>query len=35
MNLRESLLSAERIAKRFGGVQALNEVSFTIRKGEI
>ena len=35
MSLRESLLSAERIAKRFGGVQALNEVSFTIRKGEI
>ena len=32
---RESLLSAERIAKRFGGVQALNDVAFTIGKGEI
>jgi branched-chain amino acid transport system ATP-binding protein len=30
-----ALLSAQRIAKRFGGVQALNEVSFTIRKAEI
>jgi len=30
-----SLLIGERIAKRFGGVQALSEVSFTIRKGEI
>jgi branched-chain amino acid transport system ATP-binding protein len=35
MNLRGSLLSAERIAKRFGGVQALNDVAFTIGKGEI
>ncbi|HEU5176272.1 MAG TPA: ABC transporter ATP-binding protein, partial [Burkholderiales bacterium] len=35
MSPRESLLSAERIAKRFGGVQALSEVSFAIRKGEI
>jgi len=30
-----SLLVAEHIAKRFGGVQALNDVSFTIRKGDI
>ena len=30
-----SLLVAERIAKRFGGVQALSEVSFAIGKGEI
>ena len=30
-----SLLIAERIAKRFGGVQALSDVSFTIRRGEI
>ena len=30
-----NLLIAQRIAKRFGGVQALSEVSFTIRKGEI
>ena len=29
------LLSGDRIAKRFGGVQALSEVSFSIRKGEI
>ena len=29
------LLLAERVAKRFGGVQALSEVSFSIRKGEI
>ena len=30
-----SLLVAERIAKRFGGVQALSDVSFTIGRGEI
>jgi branched-chain amino acid transport system ATP-binding protein len=30
-----SLLVAEHIAKRFGGVQALNDVAFTIGKGEI
>jgi branched-chain amino acid transport system ATP-binding protein len=30
-----NLLVAEKIAKRFGGVQALSDVSFTIRKGEI
>ena len=29
------LLVAEGIAKRFGGVQALSDVSFTIRQGEI
>jgi branched-chain amino acid transport system ATP-binding protein len=31
----EDLLLAQRITKRFGGVQALSEVSFSIRKGEI
>jgi branched-chain amino acid transport system ATP-binding protein len=30
-----SLLTAEGIAKRFGGVQALSDVSFTIGKGQI
>jgi branched-chain amino acid transport system ATP-binding protein len=30
-----ALLSAEGIAKRFGGVQALQDVSFTIHHGEI
>jgi branched-chain amino acid transport system ATP-binding protein len=30
-----NLLSADRIAKRFGGVQALSDVTFTINKGEI
>jgi branched-chain amino acid transport system ATP-binding protein len=30
-----TLLAAEGIGKRFGGVQALSEVSFTIRHGEI
>ena len=29
------LLVAEGITKRFGGVQALSEVTFTIREGEI
>ena len=29
------LLSGDRIAKRFGGVQALSEVSFAIGKGEV
>jgi branched-chain amino acid transport system ATP-binding protein len=29
------LLAADRIAKRFGGVQALSDVSFGIRRGEI
>src|SRR5207302_1221515 len=32
---RVTLLRAERITKRFGGVQALSEVSFSIRSGEI
>jgi branched-chain amino acid transport system ATP-binding protein len=31
----DELLLAQRIAKRFGGVQALSEISFSIRKGEI
>ena len=31
----EVLLAADGITKRFGGVQALSEVSFTIRRGEI
>ena len=31
----EALLAAHGIAKRFGGVQALADVSFGIRKGEI
>jgi branched-chain amino acid transport system ATP-binding protein len=31
----EVLLEAEGITKRFGGVQALSEVSFAIRRGEI
>ena len=30
-----NLLVAKQIAKRFGGVQALNDVAFTIGKGEI
>jgi len=30
-----TLLSAEDIGKRFGGVQALSDVSFSIRQGEI
>ena len=30
-----ALLVANRITKRFGGIQALSEVSFTIREGEI
>ncbi len=30
-----NLLVAEQIAKRFGGVQALNDVSFSIREGEV
>src|SRR3989441_11417627 len=30
-----TLLQAERITKRFGGLQALSEVSFSIRAGEI
>ncbi|MBL8379648.1 MAG: ABC transporter ATP-binding protein [Burkholderiales bacterium] len=33
--MSEVLLSASGIGKRFGGVQALSEVSFTIRRGEI
>ncbi|HQU48825.1 MAG TPA: ABC transporter ATP-binding protein [Casimicrobiaceae bacterium] len=32
---RSTLLEAEGVGKRFGGVQALTEVSFTIRQGEI
>ena len=31
----ETLLAAEGITKRFGAVQALSEVGFTIRRGEI
>ncbi len=30
-----SLLTADRVAKRFGGVQALNDLSFSIAPGEI
>ena len=30
-----SLLTGERVSKRFGGVQALNEVSFSIARGAI
>jgi len=30
-----TLLEAAGISKRFGGVQALADVSFTIRRGEI
>jgi len=30
-----TLLQADRVTKRFGGVQALSEVSFSIRAGEI
>jgi branched-chain amino acid transport system ATP-binding protein len=30
-----SLVSASKVSKRFGGVQALSQVSFTIRAGEI
>jgi branched-chain amino acid transport system ATP-binding protein len=30
-----SLLAGERVSKRFGGVQALNEVSFSIARGAI
>jgi len=29
------LISYQSISKRFGGVQALDDVSFSIRKGEI
>src|SRR5947207_3064462 len=32
---RVTLLQAERVTKRFGGLQALSEVSFSIRGGEI
>jgi branched-chain amino acid transport system ATP-binding protein len=32
---REPLLIAKGLSKRFGGLQALNDVSFEIRKGEI
>jgi branched-chain amino acid transport system ATP-binding protein len=31
----ELLLEAKAIAKHFGGVKALHDVSLTIRKGEI
>jgi len=30
-----TLLQADRVTKRFGGLQALSEVSFSIRGGEI
>ena len=33
--MNELLLEARGIAKRFGGVQALKDVSLTIRRGEI
>ena len=29
------LISYQSISKRFGGVQALDDVSFSIRKGDI
>ena len=32
---REPLLIAQGLSKRFGGLQALKDVSFEIRKGEI
>ena len=35
MSAGEVLLEAHNIHKRFGGVQALQDVSFTIRRGEI
>ena len=35
MRCRWSLLSAKGITKRFGGVQALSDVGFTINHGEI
>ena len=35
MSEPQTLLAAEGVGKRFGGVQALADVSFTIRKGEI
>ena len=31
----EALLRLEKVSKRFGGVQAVDEVSFSIRAGEI
>lgn len=33
--MSEHLLTADGISKRFGGVQALSDVGFTIRRGEI
>ena len=35
MSMAATLLEARAIAKRFGGVRALNDVSLTIRQGEI
>jgi branched-chain amino acid transport system ATP-binding protein len=35
MSEQPALLAADGITKRFGGVQALSEVAFTIRQGEI
>jgi branched-chain amino acid transport system ATP-binding protein len=35
MSLPQFLLRGERVSKRFGGVQALNEVSFSIARGAI
>jgi branched-chain amino acid transport system ATP-binding protein len=35
MSAEAALLTARAISKRFGGVQALSEVSFEIRRGEI
>ncbi|WP_353233693.1 ABC transporter ATP-binding protein [Diaphorobacter ruginosibacter] len=33
--MSETLLKVERIAKRYGGVQAVKDLSFSLRKGEI
>jgi branched-chain amino acid transport system ATP-binding protein len=33
--MSETLLTVDRIAKRYGGVQAVKELSFTLRRGEI
>ena len=35
MSLPQSLLRGERVSKRFGGVQALNDVSFSINARDI
>jgi len=33
--MRDALLTVDRIAKRYGGVQAVKSLSFTMRRGEI